>query len=48
MSIEWLSDCCGAPHDDRYELDDFLSNEPIGICSECLEHVSFHKEKDDE
>ena len=44
---EWVSDCCGAPHDDRFQFDDFMSNEPIGICEQCKEHVSFHRENED-
>ena len=43
MEDEWVSDCCGAPHDDRFQFDTFMTSDPIGICSKCQEHVSFNK-----
>ena len=43
MKNKWESDCCEAPHDDRFQFDDFMSNEPLGICSQCKQHITFHK-----
>ena len=45
---EWLSICCVAPPDKRFQFDTFMTDEPIGICSECQEHTGFKKETDDE
>ena len=45
---EWLSVCCGAPPDNRFQFDTFMVKEPVGICSECQEHVNFKQEEDND
>ncbi len=48
MDSEWYSVCCGAPPDDRFQFDTFLTDEPLGICSECQEHTHFKHEDDED
>ena len=48
MMSEWVSDCCGINHDERFHFDDFMSKQPLGVCVKCKEHVTFHKEDDDD
>ena len=38
---EYLSECCGAIHDNRFSYENGL-----GICSKCLEHAEFWDEKE--
>ena len=45
---DWLSECCDAPHDNKFQFNDFMTDKPIGICSRCMEHVSFYKDYKDE
>tara|TARA_R100000808_G_C2147107_1_gene155029 strand:+ start:211 stop:363 length:153 start_codon:yes stop_codon:yes gene_type:complete len=47
MDDEWLSACCGAPPDYRFQFDSFMNNEPLGICSECQDHTHFIEGDDD-
>ena len=37
----YLSECCGAIHDNRFTYD-----RGLGICSNCLEHSEFWDEND--
>jgi len=48
MEQEWISDCCGEPQDEKFGFNDFLTYQPIGICSKCKEHVSFSKSQEGE
>ena len=47
MDNEWLSVCCGAPPDRRFQFDTFMTDEPIGICEECQDHTTFIQGDDD-
>ena len=38
-----VSECCGATHDERFSFDDEWN---MGLCSQCLDHATFVKEKD--
>ena len=45
---EWLSDCCGTNHDERFHFDDYMTSKPEGTCVSCKERTTFHKEDNDE
>jgi len=47
MDDEWLSVCCGAPPNYRFQFDTFMNTEPLGICSECQDHTHFTQGDDD-
>ena len=48
MDSEWYSICCGAPPDDRFQFDAFMTDEPTGMCSECQDHTTFKHEEDED
>jgi hypothetical protein len=42
MEVEmWLSECCGAEPDYRFEVSGDLVGTPVGICSYCMENTGF-------
>ena len=43
----WISECCGDEPDYRFTINGEEVGFPTGVCSGCLEHADFEKDKEE-